>query len=94
FHPCFSFSTYKTTSMGILYYLIVGATAGWLGGKIMHGSGFGPVGNIIVGIVGGIIGGWLFGLLGITTSGGLIGSIITAVAGAVALLWVAGMLKK
>ena len=80
--------------MGILYYLIVGATAGWLSAKIMHGSDFGPVGSISVGIVRVSIGGWLFGLLGITTSGGLIGSIITAVAGAVALLWVAGMLKK
>ncbi|MCG8332144.1 MAG: GlsB/YeaQ/YmgE family stress response membrane protein, partial [Chitinophagales bacterium] len=64
--------------MSILYFLLVGAIAGWLGGQIMRGSGLGLFGNIVVGIIGGIIGGWLFDLLDITTGGGIIGSIITA----------------
>lgn len=79
--------------MSLLYFLAVGAIAGWLGGQIMKGKGFGLPGNILVGIVGSLIGGYLFNLLGIETSGGLVGSVITAAAGAVVLLWVARLAK-
>lgn len=79
--------------MGFLYFLIIGALAGWLAGKIMKGRGFGLLGNIVVGIIGGILGGFLFGLLGIV-SGGLIGSLVTALVGAIVLLWIVGMIKK
>ena len=34
----------------LIIFLIVGAVAGWLAGQIMKGSGFGLVGDIIVGI--------------------------------------------
>ena len=78
---------------GLLYFLLVGALAGWLGGQIMKGSGFGIIGNIVVGIIGGIIGGWLFGFLGISAGGGFTGSIITAAVGAVVLLWLAKLFK-
>ncbi len=77
----------------ILIFLAIGAVAGWLGGVIMKGGGFGVLGNIIVGIIGAVVGGFLFGLLGISTSG-LIGAIITATAGAVALLFVVGLIKR
>lgn len=50
---------------GFIWWLIIGGVAGWLAGLIMKGSGFGVLGNIVVGIVGGIIGGFLFGLLGL-----------------------------
>jgi len=79
--------------MNILWFLIIGAFAGWMAGKIMKGRGFGLPGNIIVGIIGGIIGGWVFGFLGIT-AGGIIGSLVTAVVGAVILLWIVGMIKE
>lgn len=79
--------------MNILWFLIIGACAGWMAGKIMKGRGFGLPGNIIVGIIGGIIGGWVFGFLGIT-AGGIIGSLVTAVVGAVILLWIVGMIKE
>jgi uncharacterized membrane protein YeaQ/YmgE (transglycosylase-associated protein family) len=45
--------------MGILIWIIVGAIAGWLAGELMRGSGFGLVGNIVVGIVGALLGGFL-----------------------------------
>ena len=45
--------------MGILSWIIVGLIAGWLAGELMRGSGFGLVGNIIVGIVGALLGGFL-----------------------------------
>ena len=43
--------------MGILSWMIVGLIAGWLAGELMRGSGFGLVGNIIVGMVGALLGG-------------------------------------
>ena len=73
--------------MSLLWYIIVGALAGWLAGKFIKGSGFGFWLNLFIGIAGGVIGGWLFGLLGIQT-GGIIGGIITAFVGAVLLLWI------
>jgi uncharacterized membrane protein YeaQ/YmgE (transglycosylase-associated protein family) len=72
-----------------LYYLIAGAIAGWIAGKIVKGRGLGLFGNVIVGVVGAQIGGWLFRYLGIFAGYDLIGSMVTAVVGAVVLLTVA-----
>ena len=77
--------------MSFLWFLIIGAVAGWLAGLVMKGGGFGLLINIIVGIVGGVIGGWLFGNF---FDDGLLGGIITAVIGAIILLWIASMIKK
>ena len=45
--------------MGILSWIVVGLIAGWLAGELMRGSGFGLLGDIIVGIVGALLGGFL-----------------------------------
>jgi len=45
--------------MGILSWIIVGLIAGWLAGQLMRGSGFGVLGDIIIGIVGALLGGFL-----------------------------------
>jgi uncharacterized membrane protein YeaQ/YmgE (transglycosylase-associated protein family) len=45
--------------MGILAWIVVGLISGWLAGELMRGSGFGLLGNIIVGIVGALLGGFL-----------------------------------
>jgi len=79
--------------MGWLWWIIIGAVAGWLAGILMKGHGFGLLVNLLVGIVGGVIGGWVFGLLGIT-SGGIIGSLVTALVGAVLLLWIISLFKR
>ena len=79
--------------MGIIAFLIIGAVAGWLAGKIMRGGGFGIIGNMVVGIIGAVIGGFILGFVGIT-AGGWIGSIITATIGAVVLLFLVGLIKK
>ena len=80
--------------MSFLYFIIIGAIAGWLAGKIMKGGGFGLILNIVLGIIGGSVGGWIFGILGLSTEGGIIGSLITSVAGAVMILFIAGLFKK
>ena len=79
---------------GIIVWLIIGAVAGWLAGKIVEGTGFGLIVDIIVGVVGALIGGWLAGVLGIDIGGGLIGSLIVAVVGAVILLLVLRLIKR
>lgn len=80
--------------MNFIWFLLIGAAAGFLAGKVMKGKGFGVLGNIIVGVIGGFLGGWLFGFLGLSAGGGLIGSLITAFIGAVVLLFVVGLVKK
>ncbi|MBD1572151.1 MAG: GlsB/YeaQ/YmgE family stress response membrane protein [Vibrio hibernica] len=79
--------------MSVIMFLFIGAVAGWLAGQIMKGSGFGLVGNIIIGIVGSFIGGMAFSMLGLS-SGGVIGSIVTATVGAVVLLYISRLLKS
>jgi uncharacterized membrane protein YeaQ/YmgE (transglycosylase-associated protein family) len=77
---------------GILWFLLVGLIAGWLAGKIMKGSGYGLVGDLVIGMLGAIVGGWVFGLLGIA-AWGFVGRIIVAVAGALILLYVIRLVK-
>ena len=79
---------------GIIAWLVIGAIAGFLAGKIVEGSGFGLIVDIIVGIVGAVIGGYLTGAMGIGVGGGLIASIIVAVIGAVVLLLVLRLIKR
>ena len=78
---------------GLIMFLVIGAVAGWLAGKLMKGGGFGLVVNIVVGVIGAFIGGSLFSALGIS-AGGFIGSLVTATVGALVLLWVVGLIKK
>jgi len=50
--------------MGLIAWLVVGAIAGWVAGKLVPGDeGYGVLGTIIAGIVGAFVGGWLFALL-------------------------------
>jgi uncharacterized membrane protein YeaQ/YmgE (transglycosylase-associated protein family) len=81
--------------MELLWFLIIGGIAGWIAGEIVRGSGFGVVGNVIVGIVGAVIGGLLFDFLGVGEAAGfgLIGSLITAVIGAVVLLFILNAIR-
>jgi len=80
--------------MNFIYFIIIGAIAGWLAGKIMKGGGFGLIMNMVLGIIGGVVGGWVFSLLGLSTDGGTIGSLVTSVAGAVLILYVGRLIKK
>jgi uncharacterized membrane protein YeaQ/YmgE (transglycosylase-associated protein family) len=79
--------------LNFILYLLFGALAGFIAGKIMRGGGFGIIVNIIVGIVGGFIGGWLMSLAGIS-KGGIIWELIVAVLGAIVLLFVISLFKK
>jgi uncharacterized membrane protein YeaQ/YmgE (transglycosylase-associated protein family) len=80
----------EQTSMdghSILAWIIIGAIAGLITGKLMKGSGFGFFMDMIVGLIGAFVGGWLAEKVGIAPPGqqGLIISILIAVVGAVIL---------
>jgi len=77
----------------LIYFLLIGLVAGWLAGKVMKGSGYGVIGDLVIGVIGAFLGGWIFGLLHIAT-GGLLGLLITAFVGAVVLVWLLRMIKK
>jgi uncharacterized membrane protein YeaQ/YmgE (transglycosylase-associated protein family) len=71
---------------GILAWLLVGLVAGWLAGQFMKGSGYGLIGDIIMGVIGAFVGGLLFSFLLPGSSVGLLGSIVVAFIGAVVLI--------
>lgn len=76
-----------------LWYILIGAVAGWLAGLIVKGSGSGLLLNIVIGIIGGVLGGWLFTLMGIASTS-MWGSLITAVVGAVVLLLIVSLFTR
>jgi len=79
----------------IIVVLVIGLIAGWLAGKIMKGSGFGIIGDIIVGIVGAFIGTWLWGVLSLPMIANFwVSAIVTATVGACVLLFVIGLIKR
>ena len=73
--------------MSFIWFILIGAVAGFVAGKLFRGNGFGLFVNIIVGIIGGFLGGWIFGLFGLKSIG-IIGSLITSVIGAIIFLWI------
>jgi uncharacterized membrane protein YeaQ/YmgE (transglycosylase-associated protein family) len=81
--------------MSILTWLIVGLIAGVLASLVMGGTGYGIIGDIIIGIIGAFIGGWLFSTLGVAVPlGGLAGTILVAFIGAIVLLFVIRLVKR
>ncbi len=78
----------------LLVILFVGLVAGWLAGKIVRGTGFGVIGDIVVGIAGALIASWLFPRLGIHLGSGLVSEIIYSAIGAVILLVVVRLVRR
>ncbi|BBX96507.1 GlsB/YeaQ/YmgE family stress response membrane protein [Mycobacterium lacus] len=82
------------TSVGWIGYIIIGAIAGWIAGKIVKGSGSGILMNIVIGIVGALIGGFLLSFVVNTAAGGFWFTLFTAILGSVILLWVVGLARR
>lgn len=81
------------SSESLLVILFVGLVAGWLAGKIVRGTGFGIIGDIVVGIVGAFVASWLFPKLHITIGSGLVSEIIFSAIGAVILLLIVRLVR-
>ena len=82
--------------MTILSWIVVGLIAGFLAGVVVKGSGFGLIGDIIVGVVGGLLGGWIsVNLLHLGDMTGInLPSILIAFVGAVILLLVLRLIRR
>jgi len=83
--------------MGIFTWIIVGAIAGWLAGKVVKGRGMGLFGNIVVGVIGALLGGWLAGsLLGLgnAITGFNLTTLLVAFGGSVVLLLILKLFKR
>ena len=78
---------------GLLIALFIGAVAGFLAGQIMKGSGFGLLGNIIVGVLGALVFGALFGNFNLLNSA-ILNEIAGGTIGAVVLLFLISLVKK
>jgi len=80
---------------GLLVILVVGLIAGWLAGQIMKGSGYGLIGDLVIGVIGAFIGTWLWGLLHLPLIGGFwINAIVISTVGALVLLFILRMVKR
>lgn len=80
--------------MHILWWIIVGLIAGWATGKIMKGSGYGTIADILLGIAGALVGGFIMRAAGFHGQGGLIYTILVAIGGAILLTAIARALFK
>src|SRR6266852_500463 len=84
----------QLSSESILVILFVGLIAGWLAGQIVRGTGFGIIGDILVGIAGALVASLLFPRLGIAIGTGLVREIIYSAIGAIILLVVVRLLFR
>jgi uncharacterized membrane protein YeaQ/YmgE (transglycosylase-associated protein family) len=77
-----------------LVWIAIGLIAGWLASTAL-GGGFGPLGDVIVGIVGAFLGGFAFHALRLELPfDGLAATICVAFAGAVVLLLILRVLRR
>jgi uncharacterized membrane protein YeaQ/YmgE (transglycosylase-associated protein family) len=77
----------------LLIIMMVGLLAGWLAGQIVQRTGFGILGDLLIGIIGAFIGSWLLPQLGIHLGLGIIAVIINATLGAVVLLLIIRLVR-
>jgi uncharacterized membrane protein YeaQ/YmgE (transglycosylase-associated protein family) len=76
-----------SSSVNWIGWILIGAIAGALAGRVMRGRGFGILVDIVVGIIGAFLGGWLLGLV-VTADIGIIWSFVVAFLGACLLIWI------
>ena len=77
----------------LLVILIVGIAAGSLSGQVVQGTGFGLVGDLVVGVAGAFTANWIFAQLGIHLGSGIVSEIIEAAIGAVLLLLIIRLVR-
>ncbi len=83
----------QISNEGILVILFFGLVAGWLAGKIVRGTGFGIIGDILVGVAGALVASFLFPKLGIALGTGIVREIIYSAIGAILLLLIVRLLR-
>ena len=81
------------SGQSLIVILFVCLVAGWLAGKVVRGSGFGLIGDIVIGIAGAFVATFLFPKLGIHLGLGLVSEIIYSAIGAIILLLVVRLIR-
>ena len=81
------------SGQSILVILLIGLIAGWLAGQLVRGTGFGLVGDLVIGVIGAYIGDWLLPQLGFHFGAGILASILDATIGAILLLLVVRLVR-
>jgi len=84
----------QLSNESLLVILFVGLVAGWLAGKIVRGTGFGIIGDILVGIAGALLASFLFPKLGIRLGTGMLSEILYSAIGAIILLLIVGLIRN
>ena len=77
----------------LLIILLVGLVAGWLAGPIVQGTGFGILGDLLMGIAGASLAVGSFLQLGLHLGSGIISATINATIGASLLLLVVRLVR-
>jgi len=80
----------------IIFWVLLGALAGWIASMIMgRDASMGAGANIVVGIIGAVIGGLIMNSLGGPgVTGFNIYSILVAIGGAIVLLFIVGLFRR
>jgi uncharacterized membrane protein YeaQ/YmgE (transglycosylase-associated protein family) len=79
--------------MEIVWFLLVGLVAGWLGGWMLGNRVHGVGGDVIVGMLGAMLAGYVFSTLGLQLGVRLWASIAVAALGALILIVVLRLVK-
>ena len=82
-------------TQSLLITLLIGGVAGWLAGLVMRGSGYGVIGDVIVGLLGALLGGYLLGIFNIPVRLGnpWLDRGVVAFGGAIVLLFIVGFFR-
>jgi uncharacterized membrane protein YeaQ/YmgE (transglycosylase-associated protein family) len=77
--------TARRVIVGFIATIIIGILAGWITGKLMRGSGYGVIWDLVLGVVGAVVGGWIGSLLlGVDLTTGLnLTTLVVAVIGSI-----------
>jgi uncharacterized membrane protein YeaQ/YmgE (transglycosylase-associated protein family) len=80
----------KEDGMHLLTWILVGAAIGWGTGKAIHGNGYGPFRDVVLGMGGGLVGGLLMSSPSVGGNSGTILTTMVAMIGAMLLTMVVG----
>jgi len=79
---------------GIIAIIVIGIIAGWLAGLVVKGTGFGLIGDLVIGIIGAFIGNWLLlSVLHLSLGTGWVAAILSSAIGAIVLLLIIKLLR-
>ena len=72
-------------TLAVIIPIVLAMLTGMFAGRLIRGRGYGPMGDVLLGLAGWFVGTIVLSMLGVGTSGGLVG-ILVGVIGAVILI--------